>query len=405
MTTLPHIQDELRPSQLLPRALVYYASYVILGLSLSVLGPTLLSLADQTGSTLGQIGIIFSANSLGVIAGSLLGGWIYDRQKGHPTFAVALLLMALLLFGIPLVSSRWLLVVVMLMLGVAAGVVDVGGNTLIVWLFGKTVGPYMNALHLFFGIGALLAPILADRVVVATDGIRWVYWILALLALPILVWALRTPSPSRSPQREQEKVKVKGSRSLQRYSLLVVMISLFFFLHTGTELSYGGWIFSYAVALQIGPDSIARLLNSAYWGGFTIGRVISIPLALKLRPQTMLLLDMIGAITSLGVIALLPEWPPAIWVGTIGLGLSIASLFPTSLNFAERRMPISGRVTSYFLVGANAGAMLLPWVIGQLFESVGPQAMIWMLFGVVVAALVMLLVIMRYSRRFESALD
>jgi len=403
MTTLQQIQNNDLPSQLLPRALVYYASYVVLGLSLSVLGPTLLSLADQTGSTLGQIGIIFSANSLGVIAGSLLGGWIYDRQKGHPTFAAALLLMAVLLFGIPLISSRWILVAAMLVLGVAAGVVDVGGNTLIVWLFGKAVGPYMNALHLFFGVGALLAPILADRVVVATNGIRWVYWILALLALPILVWVLRTPSPSRAPEPDRDKPA--GTRSLQGYSLLVVMVSLFFFLHTGTELSYGGWIFSYAVALQIGPDSIARLLNSAYWGGFTLGRVISIPLALKLRPQTMLLLDLIGAISSLGVIALLPGWPPAIWIGTVGLGLSIASLFPTSLNFAEQHMPISGRVTSYFLVGANAGAMVLPWVIGRLFESVGPQAMMWMLGSVVVIALVILLVIMGYSRRLEMTLD
>jgi MFS transporter, FHS family, Na+ dependent glucose transporter 1 len=309
--------------------------------------------------------------------------------------------MALLLFGIPLISSRWVLVAVMLALGVAAGVVDVGGNTLIVWLFGKAVGPYMNALHLFFGIGALLAPILADWVVVATDGIRWVYWILASLALPVLVWVFRTPSPSRAPGSDSKPAT--GTRSLQRYSLLVVMISLFFFLHTGTELSYGGWIFSYAVALQIGPDSIARLLNSAYWGGFTLGRVISIPLALRLRPQTMLLIDMIGAITSLSIVVLLPAWPPAIWIGTVGLGLSIASLFPSSLNFAERRMPISGKVTSYFLVGANAGAMVLPWVIGQLFESVGPQAMMWMLLGVVVSALGVLFVIARYSRRFETA--
>jgi len=400
MTTLQHTQNPL-PSQLLPRALVYYAAYVILGLSLSVLGPTLLSLADQTGSTLGQIGIIFSANSLGVIAGSLLGGWIYDRKKGHPTFAAALLLMSVLLFVTPLVYSRWLLVAVMLLLGAAAGVVDVGGNTLIVWLFGKAVGPYMNALHLFFGIGALMAPILTDRVVIAVGGIRWVYWILALLALPILVWTLRTPSPFQAPEPNREKPI--GTRSLHRYSLLVLMISLFFFLHTGTELSYGGWIFSYAVAMQIRPDSIARLLNSAYWGGFALGRVISIPLAMNLRPQTMLLLDLIGAISSLSVIVLLPGWPPAIWIGTIGLGLSIASLFPSSLNFAEQRMPISGRVTSYFLVGANSGAMILPWVIGQLFDSIGPQSMMFMLWVVVVLALAMLLAINRYSRRLEAS--
>jgi FHS family Na+ dependent glucose MFS transporter 1 len=102
------------------------------------------------------------------------------------------------------------------------------------------------------------------------------------------------------------------------------------------------------------------------------------------------------------VILLLPGWPPAIWIGTIGLGLSIASMFPSSLNYAERLMPISGLVTSLLLVGANTGSMVLPWVIGQLFESAGPLSMVVLLWGVQVAALALLLVIMLYSRRFEN---
>ena len=70
----PHPSSETA-SRLLPRALVYYAAYVILGLSLSVVGPTLPELAAQTGSTLGQISVVFAASSLGVVAGSLLGGY------------------------------------------------------------------------------------------------------------------------------------------------------------------------------------------------------------------------------------------------------------------------------------------------------------------------------------------
>ena len=121
-------------------------------MALSALGPTLFGLADQTGSTLSQISIIFVGNSLGIVVGSLLGGWLYDRRRGHPILVVTLTILSLLLFTLPLVPTRLLLVFIILLIGVGIGIIDVGGNTLIVWLFGHEVGPYMNALHLSFGL-------------------------------------------------------------------------------------------------------------------------------------------------------------------------------------------------------------------------------------------------------------
>ena len=37
-------------------------------------------------------------------------------------------------------------------------------------------------------------------------------------------------------------------------------------------------------------------------------------------------------------------------------------------------MPITGQITSWFFVGGSLGGMTLPWLIGQLFESIGPRA-------------------------------
>jgi fucose permease len=64
----------------------------------------------------------------------------------------------------------------------------------------------------------------------------------------------------------------------------------------------------------------------------------------------------------------------AVWAGTVGVGLSMASIFPLMLALAGRRISITGRITGWLLVGAGAGGMTLPWLIGQLFESVGPRA-------------------------------
>ena len=217
-----------------------------------------------------------------------------------------------------------------------------------------------------------------------------------MLVIPVILWLTRIPSPHR-PSGEDES---SDTSSLGRYSLLILMLSALFFMHVGTELGFGGWIFSYAVTMRIGPDTVARVLNSAYWGGLTLGRLVAIPLAIKLRPQTMLLLDLLGALASIGLLLLLPTWPPAIWIATLGLGFSIASMVPSTINFAERRMPITGRVTGYFLVGANTGSMIMPWLIGQWFESAGPQSMILILASAMVLALLLFLGITWYTGRF-----
>jgi fucose permease len=51
--------------------------------------------------------------------------------------------------------------------------------------------------------------------------------------------------------------------------------------------------------------------------------------------------------------------------------LFLASIFPTTLSLAERRMPISGKVTGWFCVGVGAGGVFLLWFMGPLFEGIG----------------------------------
>jgi FHS family Na+ dependent glucose MFS transporter 1 len=64
----------------------------------------------------------------------------------------------------------------------------------------------------------------------------------------------------------------------------------------------------------------------------------------------------------------------------------MASIFPTAISLAERHLPITGQATGWFLVGASAGAMFLPWLIGQMYDERGPQvAMMLIAIDLVVA--------------------
>ena len=179
----------------------------------------------------------------------------------------------------------------------------------------------------------------------------------------------------------------------------LALIVIFFFLYAGAEVGFGGWIYSYAVALRLSSEATAAYLTSAFWGSLTAGRLLAIALAVRFSSRSVLLGDLIGRLASLGILMLGSASLEATWVGTCGVGLSMASIFPAMMSLAQGRMRITGRVTGWFFVGASAGGMTLPWVIGQFFESVGPRATIVILLIDMSAALSILLVLALRSVR------
>ncbi|MEI2692737.1 MAG: hypothetical protein V9H69_24645 [Anaerolineae bacterium] len=62
------------------QTIAFYISFIALGLAFSSLGPTLPSLASNTGSTLGQISILFTVQALGLLLGNFLSGRRFDRS-------------------------------------------------------------------------------------------------------------------------------------------------------------------------------------------------------------------------------------------------------------------------------------------------------------------------------------
>ena len=103
----------------------------------------------------------------------------------------------------------------------------------------------------------------------------------------------------------------------------------------------------------------------------------------------MLQLDLGGALASLGIIAFAGGWSAAVWVGTVGFGMSIASIFASCINYAEERIPITSHVTALFIVGGSIGSMLLPWLVGQLFESRGPDWMVYIVATAIALAILL----------------
>ena len=171
------------------------------------------------------------------------------------------------------------------------------------------------------------------------------------------------------------------------------------------EAAFGGWIYTYATRLNLTGETAAGYLTSAFWGALALGRLLGIPVSARFRPLAILFGDLAGCLVSIGIIILWPESLAVLWMGAFGAGLSMASMFATLLNFASQHMTITGRVTGWFFVGTSTGAMSIPWLIGQFFESVGPQATMPIIMGDLILALVAFTALMLYANRLSRTVD
>lgn len=361
----------------------YYVALVALGLSVAIVGPTLPDLAKNTGSQISQLSYLFSARAFGFLIGAFIGGSVFDRIKGHPVIALMLLFAALCLAVVPTVSLLSILVFILLLTGMTEGMIDVGANMLIVWIYREKVGPYMNGLHFCFGVGAFIAPIVLAQVIIITNDFSYAYWILAAAIAPLALAVLFIPSPPI--QIEKEEI-TNGKQDW----LLIGSIVLFFFLWVGAEVGFGGWIFTYALKSGLTDKAGAAYLTSAFWGAFTLARLASVGMAARFKPVQILFGSLIGSFLSVFLISVQPNSFNILLLGTICVGVFMAAVFPTTLSFSERRLVLNSKITSWFLIGAGTGGMVLPWVIGQ-FVEVSPGLLMKILMGSIALTLLDLL--------------
>ena len=374
------------------RTAVYFIIFITIGLASAVIGPTLPNLATNTKTALSEIGFLFTARSLGFMIGSLLGSRLFDRIPGHWLLAATVAMISATLGLIPVVNHIWLLTIILFFLGVAENMVDVGCNTFITWIHRENVSPFMNALHFFFGVGAFLSPIVVAQVLLRSDGISGAYWLLALVILPVSLLVGLLPSPTAVHQQTDEQTNQSINYRL------IILVMAFLFLYVGVEIGFGGWVFTYATQTKLVEETAAAYLTSAFWGALTVGRLVAIPLATRLRPSTVLRMDLIGALISISLILTWSNSTAILWLGAIGLGFSFASIFPTTIALAERRMPLTGKITGWIFIGAGLGSMTIPWLMGYFLESVAATAVLWIILLGLILAMGLLALIVRHEK-------
>ena len=274
------------------------------------------------------------------------------------------------------------------------GFINTGANTLLVWTYGEKVGSYMHGLHFCFGIGAFLAPMLIAQIIGVDGGYCWAYWILAAWAALVSLRLLTLRGNPQPAHCRDTGTSTLGSA--QRAYPLVIATALFLFCYVGAEVAFGGWVYTYAVALKLASEVEAAHLTAGFWLSFTLGRLLSIPLASHFTPPQIALTALGTCLSSLALVILIPDSHGVLWGAALTLGFGMAPLWPTGFTMAGQSLTLTASRSGMILLGDGFGGMVLPWLVGQVMAVTSPRALLYLVFGSLVGNVLALLAMLRW---------
>jgi FHS family Na+ dependent glucose MFS transporter 1 len=264
-------------------SIAYFAAFLGVGIVIASLGPIMLALSAQTGAEVDELAFLFTSRAVGYLLGSIVGGALVDKIPGHRVMFAGLIANSVATAMFPLLKSIPLLALLSSVQGLTMGFLDTGTasarglssrcrprslltatNVLLLWLHGDKSGPWMQAMHCCFGIGALVSPLFVRASQSLTSSYHTAFWTFSLILCVSAVSFLFLPSPSPPQGSLQENAGgssgfISTLRRMPRAALsLLFLVALLLGVYVGSEVSYGAYVLVYSHQ-RLGLDEVCFL--------------------------------------------------------------------------------------------------------------------------------------------------
>jgi fucose permease len=357
---------------------IIYMAFISLGLPDPLLGvawPLMRSEYNVPFETAGLVSMLIAG---GTIVSSFASGAVHKHLSTGKITLISCLLTASSLLGFSFSPSIIWILFLAIPLGLGAGSVDAALNSYVATHY---KAHHMSWLHCFWGVGATLGPIIMSLFIAKQYSwkngyfsISMIQFFLAILLFCTLpLWnrlAKEVHYNSDTPKNEKEKSSGGNSKKNTAKTKIIhikgVKISLLSFLfYCGAEASMGLWGSSFLVNIKNMSAEAAALWVSLYYGGITVGRLITGFITFKVNNRILIRSGQVSALTGV-LILLLPL--PSIFslLGFIMVGLGCAPIFPCMLHETPTRF---GKENSQVIMGyqmalAYTGSTFLPAFLG-----------------------------------------
>lgn len=352
--------------------LTAYWGFIVLGIGNTVIGPALQGILDTYHVTPAEAGALFFASSFGYFLAVLIGGPAGDRWgRGHVLQAGgALYALGFAAFAF---APSWIFAILASFVGgLGGGVIDSGTNA----LANDIAAPEGHAaeqslLHSFYGLGALLGPLVVGVFLAMHAGWRPAYGLIGLSA--VVLWALL--ARLRIPERPAAEAPI-NARSVATLSLNPIILALAVLLGAavGAEVLVGDWAATFLQRVQ-GLDKVAAATSvGLYWGGIAAGRLLSALAARWFSGRTLLIATCVLSLVASAILPFTPNAPLALVVLVL-VGLGYAAVFPLVMAVAGERFPeVTGSVAGLLIAAAAMCSTAFPWLSGILVQYVDARA-------------------------------
>jgi fucose permease len=369
------------PRQVRPPVLVSYVAFVLVGISAGVSGVLLPSQMATYGVDRTTIGITFFTTSAGFVLGGLSTGALIHRLGVRVALAAggaAFVLAGLYLATRPAFVA---FVLAQLVTGYGVGVLESVLNVYLAGLPGATT--QLNRLHAFWGVGALIGPVLAAWILGFTSWtVVWLVLALAgvplvaafLVAFPRMAPAARAPEASGTSGEPASAGLLGAALKDPGVQLGAAMLAVY----VGLELGVGNWGFSYLVQARGLSASVAGYTVSGYWLGLTLGRFLISPIAARAGATTarMMYACLVG-VTAAAALAWVS--PAAVACVALGLlGFFLGPVFPTTMAIMPEltRPGLVPTAIGVLNAASVVGGSVLPWLVGTLAQGAGMRVLL-----------------------------
>lgn len=343
-----------------------FATMFMLGITVSLLGPSLPALAERTAIALPQAGIFFTVFSGGAVLATLAVARFNDRPARHGLLIGGALVMSAAFWLIAGSHTFAQAAIAVALSGLAMSTVGTAPNAIITDLYRGRAGQALNALHTVVGVGSFVGPVMIAAAIRTGGDYRLAYRIAAAaMVLICVLWIVSRPPRPQPPAPEDRGAR----RNFIAPLLLVFALAV---LYTGTEQVLGGWLFTYAREATALAAAVASLLVALFWLAVLLGRLAAVRALRRISNTGLLRACVLIGAAGVGAILLGRTAPALLWFGVALAGFGFGPVFPTTLALSSELAPgRAGTMGSLVVASGSVGAMILPLTAGALIPVIG----------------------------------